>query len=254
MQSKVLLSTALILAAFLAGCSDGPVSGTFTPSDAGLTVDGTATIDYTQARYPATHPTTGEPVCPVPTGAPVAEDQKCIFPASQIDGHFMALPEPDGNGWAVYGMGPSAERQLVLLTPAAGGMYNFNYSADTDLSATYTTLEVRMGDFTYATAPATEGAQVWTIAPIAGITVTGSFKGKSLDIDVSNIPGNGTKLLGRLYIMAEDGNMTPTAQFDMTPGANHYEDEDRAIGKYAEFHIHVGNSKINLYKSTITKK
>lgn len=253
MESKVFLSTALLLAAFLAGCSDGPASGTFTPADAGLVVDGTATVDYTAASSPAQDPQ-GNPLCPPTAVPPTGPVTHCVEAATTIDGHFMSLPEPDGNGWAVYGMGPSAERQLVLLTPAAGGMYNFNYTAEQDLSTTYTTIEARMGDFTYATAPATEGAQVWTIAPIAGITVTGSFKGKTLDIDVSNIPGNGTKLLGRLYMLAEDGNMTPTAQFDILPGANHYEDEDNAIGKYAEFHIHVGNSKINLYKSTITKK
>lgn len=246
MQMQALTLTSLVALAFLAGCSDAPPAGDLVAAGTTLPYEGTATNAYQAASSPDP---TGNGLC-APPAVPV-DELHCVDAKTTITVHLMELPEPDGNGYAVVLTGASGEKNLGNLVPATGGMYDFSYEIDEDYSTMYDTIQVRMGDFLYATAPAAEGAQVFSLAPgVNGVTATGSYDGKMLDVDVQGLP-EGSSYTGRLYILGEDGVLNNVATFDLAPGANHYEDEDRNIGDYAEFHIHVGNSKINLYKATI---
>ena len=254
MNLKAIVPFGLLVFALLAGCSDAPSAGTLVAKDMGLaaTISGTADLAYVAES----HPVDGAPTACVPQAVPVDQGH-CTQPSSSIHIHFMqgSLPEPDGNGWALYmANGTTDEHQLAALAEK-DGMYDYTYNATEDWSSKYDSVQARMGDFTYATASSKAGKQTFALAPgLPGITVTGTFKGKVLTIDVSGLPGSDTtKFTGWLYEMGPSGNLTRTVSFPVVAGAQSFTAE-KDISDFKEFHIHVGASMVNLYKSTITEK
>jgi len=113
-------------------------------------------------------------------------------------------------------------------------------------------VELRMGSFLLATASAAEGANAFALAEgLGAVSATGSYEGKVLNVTVSNLPANGT-YMGRLYLMDEEsGLLTPGDFFPVRPGQPTEHEAEFDVADYAEFHVHVGTSSINLVKSTI---
>jgi hypothetical protein len=254
MHTKAFLVFSVLALAFLAGCNDAPPSGSLTTTAAPLTIEGSANMAFFAGQQPVPN---NNMLCAPAAAPPQADPYKCVPPSSNITGHIMGLPEPDGAGWALYGKGTGGERQLVALAADAQDMYNFAYAVNNeDISQKYQTLELRMGDFLYATAPMANGTQPFVLQPITGTMVTGTYKGKTFEFEVTGLPeSNGTKYYGRLYhnVKGADGNVTLTVgqEFEIMAGPNTFEDDKRNIADYEEFHIHVGKSKINLYKGTL---
>ena len=252
MATRQVLALTLLAFAALAGCSDGPASGDIEAIPGPVSVDGTTNNQYTAANYPyQPNPVNQEQICP-PETAPEAVE-KCTHPSTTFDIHFMSLPEPDGNGYAIYMMGGTVgERQLAILADKGNGMWGVNLTEEGDLSTQFERMELRMGSFVLASAPAAAGSQAFQPNPgLSAVTVTASYKGATLTLDVANLPGEGP-FVGRLYTPAIDGgNITLAESFPIVAGAQEFEAQQADIGDYAEFHIHVGNSKIYLYQGTI---
>lgn len=246
---------ALLTFAMVAGCSDGPPAGDLVAKAGTLSVDGsTSENTYTPESGGQPNPVPGQDrICATdPTGQAV---QPCVEAASHYKVHFMSLPEPSGDGYAVYQVGGAiGERQLMTLAPTTGEMYEGEADKEADESTQFETLELRMGSFVVATASSAAGSQAFVADPVLGaVQVTGSYKGHKLTLDVSGLPGeNGNpEFIGRLYRANADGNVTVAESFVVVNGAQEYVSKDANIGDYAEFHIHVGTSKIYVYQATL---
>jgi hypothetical protein len=246
---------ALLTFALVAGCSDGPPSGDLVAKPGAIDISGaTSENTYTPRSGGQENPIPGQDrVCPTdPTGTV----PPCVEASSNYKVHFMSLPEPDGNGYAVFQVGGEiGERQLVPLTPTPEGMYEAEFTRDgVDESAMFERLELRMGSFVVASASSAQGSQAFVAdAAFGNVTVTGSFKGHTLSLDVKGLPGDGSKpqFVGRLYTLNQAGNLTVAESFNVVNGAQEYVSKDANVGDYAEFHIHVGTSKVYVYQATL---
>jgi hypothetical protein len=247
----MLLALTVVLAATLAGCSKAPPSGTLASGAPGLSVSGTADIQYQEKVRPAGQvPTAGDALCPPPqspSGVP-----QCVDPSSSFHVHFMALPTPEGTYDVVLAGGSGGERNLGSLAVDTGSMWDFNTTiAGEDLDGQFERVEVRMGDFVMATSPSAEGSQAFSLpAGLGTITAAGTYKGKVLNVTVSGLPANGT-YVGRLYTNdTQSGLLTVAETFPLHNGANEFTAKAN-VATYAEFHIHVGASLVNLYRMKI---
>lgn len=254
MASKPLFVLATFALALLAGCSEAPPSGDLVDGAPALAVQGDAIVDYTPASYPAGQvpavgPTIGPMACP-PDQAP-EQVPKCVPPASSLRIHVMALPTPDANGYRAFLVGSAGERDLGALAADAANMWALAVNYTEDLTGQYDRVELRMGTFLMATAPATEGTNAFALAQgLGAVSATGSYKGKTLNVTVSGLPEGGS-YMGRLYTMDEEsGLLTPGDFFPVSGSPSEYEAE-LDIADYAEFHVHVGTSGVNLYKTSI---
>lgn len=247
---RTLLVLSLVLLAALAGCSKAPPSGTLANGGSGLTgLSGSADIAYQEAVYPAGQvPVVGPMACAQPPAPPQAQ---CTPASSSFHVHFMALPTPEGTYDVVLAGGAGSERNLGSLAVDTGSMWDFNATINEDLNGQFQRVEVRMGDFVLATAPATEGPQPFALAAgLDAVQAAGSYKGKVLNVTVSGLPGNGT-YVGRLYTNdTQSGLLTVAESFPVHNGANEFTAKVN-VADYAEFHIHVGNSLVNLYKMKV---
>jgi hypothetical protein len=241
-----------LLTLALAGCSDGPASGDLTPIPGPLTVEGTAESTYVAESGGATNPVDNSRQC-APAGVPAEAVPPCVPASSHYKFHIMSLPEPSGEGYQIVQVGGSiGERTLLNLVPEANGMWGAEITVDeVDQSSLFTGFELRMGDFTYATASSASGSQAFTASPnLSGVTVTGSYKGRNLDVDIQGMAEN-IEYVGRLYTRGVSGNLTVAESFPLAPGAQTLVMDFADVGDYEEFHVHVGTSKIYVYQATI---
>ena len=246
-----LLALVTLALAALAGCSDGPPSGDVM-AIAGLpVVEGTSLNEYTAPQYPVVDPVTNQPTCAQNSVPQLPEDQKCVDPATNFTLHFMGLPEPDGNSYSVFLAGGAIdERQLAPLVPDGTGMWDLKYSEANDLSTQFERLELRMGSYVVASAPAASGSQAFVLdASFSAVSVTASYKGDVLTVDVAGLPEEGN-FVGRLYTN-ETGTLTLVESFPVITGSQEYTAEAGNIADFAEFHIHVGASKLFVYQGSI---
>jgi hypothetical protein len=257
MIQRTPLLTAILLSAMLAGCSDGPASGEISDRNFTNTVQGDATVDIVQEENPihdATPPGVPDDSTPecVPETVP-AEQYHCVEPSTSISIHFMEMPEPGAESYQAYLTGTAPAMHLDVIT-MDGVMGNMNFTDDVDYSleeAGFDTIEVRYGNFVYATAPFADGEQAFTLAPgLDAVTANGTFRGNLLTVTVAGLPMNGT-YTGHLYQLGADGTTPESVEhFPVQNGVVEYEaNED--LDEYVEFHIHVADSKIQLFQATI---
>lgn len=262
MSLRTVALLALLVLTSLAGCSDGPPSGKVVLAGGPLVIEGTVQNTYQAesggqdvSQVPSS-PT--DRLCPEDAGGqqvpPGAVMQPCVPAFSNYKLHFMTLPEPSGDGYSVfYAGGAIGEKSLGLLEPDASGMWEANITKDVDEEGQFDHFELRMGSFVVATASSAKGSQAFVAAPsLSTVTVTGSYKGRTLTIDVQGLPEDVKDPVGRLYLRNEDGNLSaPVETFPVITGGQSFKSEMRNIGGYAEFHIHVGTSKIYLYQGKL---
>lgn len=252
MALRPLFALTLVLLAALAGCSDAPPAGDLVAIPGLPAAEGTSLNEYRAAVYPIMD-AQGNPVC-LQNQLPVTpEGQRCVDPFTNFTIHFMSLPEPDGNGYAIYLVGGTiGEKQLAPLVSQEGGMWGLTYQDDEDLSTQFERLELRMGTFVVASAPAAAGSQAFTAAPgLSSVTVAGSYKGRTLTLDVAGLPEDGN-YVGRLYTKDEaSGALTAAESFPIVAGVQEFKAQTGNIGDFAEFHIHVGSSKVYVYQATL---
>ncbi len=254
MSRATLVVLAVLAVTALAGCSKAPPSGELSGGASGLALQSgdIATNTYTAAQYPAGQvPMVGQDprLCP-PPGAPNVP--QCVPASSSFDIHVMVLPTPEADGYKAFLVGAAGELELGMVEPDAAGMWRGNATIEgRDVSGNYSSIEIRMGSFVYATASSTAGAQPFALAPgLASVTAAGSYEGKTINVTVSGLPANGT-FVGRLYTCDLESKLLSVAEtFPVSNGGNEFA-APLNIADYAEFHVHVGTSLINLYKTTI---
>lgn len=252
LRPTVVLS--LLTFALLAGCSDGPPSGDLVAIPGSLDVNGsTAENTYVARSGGQDNPAApGERLCP-PEDVPQDAIPLCVEASSHYKVHFMSLPEPAGDGYQVFQMGGAIEeRSLCNLQRGTGDMWECEITKDgQDESSQFERLDLRMGDFTIASASSAGGSQAFVANPaLSSVTVSGSYKGRTLSLDVQGLPA-GPEYVGRFYTRGISGNLTVAESFQVVAGAQELETELDNVGAYEEFHIHVGTSKIYVYQATI---
>lgn len=243
---------AVLAVTALAGCSKAPPSGELSSGASGVALmsGDISTNEYTPAQYPAGQvPVVGQDPDFCPPAAPNVP--QCVPASSSFDIHVMVLPTPEADGYKAYLVGAAGELELGIVEPDAAGMWRANATIPGDVSANYTSIEIRMGSFVFATASSAEGPQPFALAPgLAAVSATGSYEGKTLNVTVSGLPTNGT-FVGRLYTCDPESKLLSVAEtFPVANGGNEFV-APMDIADYAEFHVHVGTSLINLYKMTI---
>lgn len=249
MSRATLVVLAVLAVTALAGCSKAPPSGELAAGASAVTIDGSSVVVYTEAQYPAGQvPMVGQDLCsPVPGTPPQTQ---CVPPSTSVTAHFMSLPTPDGTYEVVFA-NASGILPIGALVMDANNMWEINKTFEVDYTGAYDRLELRMGEFVLATAAAGEGTNPFALAEgLSAITATGTYSGKVLSVTVSGLPEGGS-YVGRLYTLDEASGLATVAEtFPVANGANEFT-APLDIADYAEFHIHVGSSLINLYKTTI---
>ena len=251
MSRVTLVVLAVLAVTALAGCSKAPPSGELAAGASGVSIDGNGVVDYTAAQYPAGGvPVVGQQLCsPTPQAPPQTQ---CVPASSAFTVHFMALPDPAGATYEVVLANASGTLPVGALVMDANNMWGVNKTFEgEDYTGSFDRLELRLGDVVLATAPAGEGTNTFALdAGLSGISATGAYRGKELNVTVSGLPANGT-YTGYLYTLDENsGLLTRNEPFPIRNGGNEYT-APLDVADYAEFHIHLGTSMVNLYKTTI---
>lgn len=236
----------LTAAAILSGCADDPPAGEFTLTPGPLSAEGTVEIAYQEFEDPLNQASgPDDPLC---TLRPPEAGASCVPPSSsfQIDFPVGSLPAPDpGAPYAAYHTNAAGDQKIGDLQ-AADGAYSLNHTFESYLGGDpAATVQVRMGDVTIATAPATEGIQ--TFAPATAlrqVSGEGSFEGKEFRVQVSGVPQNST-LVGWFVMEGEGGDDEHVISFSIVEGENTHMAEQN-VADYDAFHIHLGKSAINV--------
>ncbi|MHB1262567.1 MAG: hypothetical protein ACYC2H_12725 [Thermoplasmatota archaeon] len=252
MSRATLVILTVLAVTMLAGCSKAPPSGELSGGASGVALmsGDIATNTYAPAQYPAGQvPVIGQDPQFCPPAAPNVP--QCVPASSSFDLHIMVLPAPDASGYKAFLVGAAGELELGIVEPDDAGMWRGNRTLDGDVSGNYSAIEVRMGAFVLATASSAAGAQPFVLAPgLDAVAAEGRYEGKTLTVTVSGLPMNGT-FAGRLYTCDPESKLLTVAEtFPVSNGANEFA-AALNIADYAEFHIHVGTSLINLHKATI---
>jgi hypothetical protein len=262
-MSLRLLAVLAVATLAAAGCAAKAPAGTLKALDYKLPVTGSIVAFYQPFANP--NPTGAVPTAgpmtqcaqnqvPDPTGMnPTGAVQpKCKGPYSTFEAHLM-LPDPTAGGYKVYAVGPGYELEVMSLK-ASGSSYAGTANVTTqDVSDKVRELQVRMDGVVLAVAPGTAGNHTLAVAPaVAALSVTGTYTGHHLEVTVAGLPANGT-YMGKLYVAdaASPTGYTAKEDFAVGNGKTTYDSKDHNIADFAQFHIHVGTSAVNLYKASI---
>lgn len=245
------LLAATVLMTALAGCSDSPPSGEFTFSRMDAKADGTAAIDYQAFNDPisgSTNPDDPQACLQdnLPETLPV---DRCEYPFSDFVVSFPAgtYSDPDpAQGYKVFLVMSDGELEIgALQDDGAGGLATAN-RYDEDLSDRAARMELRMGNAIIATATSSEGAtNAFQLSDnLTAVAGEGTYKGKDLEFTVSGLPA-GIAAVGWLITEDADGIKEHAASFNVANGVNTFT-AGMNIAEYAELHIHLGGSKLNV--------
>lgn len=258
-----LVVLSVLTVALLAGCSKAPPAGTLAPGEFAFTLEGTSTLKYTAfdsggnptGVLPQAGNTTqcAQDSSPVPPPAGVTP---CTKASTLVHAHFMSLPQPEGDGYHLFlGQGTTSVKEMDVgaVMPDANNMWDLNKTYPQDLEKHFQTVELRMGAFVVAVAPAIQSGTENFAVPkdLAQMDATGSYKGKQLEVTVTGLPANGT-FMGRLYTQDPKTCILNVAEsFPVHNGANNFTAKQN-VALYAQFHIHAGASLINLFKTKVS--
>lgn len=252
-----------LLSFTLAGCSDPAPTGKLANLNFATPVGGQAVVDYQpfEGANPgggAPDPLNGTLQCAqdqVPPGPVPSPLPPCKGPWTAVQVNLANAAEPGAGTYNVYLTGPAATpRQIGTLTMTGTNATMAPFNVTQDLSGVYDKVEVRLDDFLLAVAPATEGPQMLALAAgVNTVTAEGTYVGSKLDVTIAGLPASNATYMGALYLRNPDGSVAaaPAEMFPVTNGPRSYESKAHAIVDFAEFHVHVGDSKVNLYKASI---
>ncbi len=252
MNAKSILVAFSVLAVALAGCSDDPPSGDISGSRSGLTVDGTIDLEYQAANNP--YPYAGTELealfaCNPDALAGPAGQETCSDPYSIVSAHVMTVPMPSSDGYKLYYTSSSGEEMEIGALTETGGMYNLNQTFEEDYSS-FEEIHIRMGSLSIATATNGAGSQTFAAnQSLMGTSLGGSWKGKTLNLEVSGLPAvpSGVTFNGWLVsVDADTGEKTHEEQFPIEgDGAVSFK-ASKSLTNYDEVHVHVAGSQVNL--------
>lgn len=259
---RAMLLAITLLAISLAGCSDDPITGEFSSTGSSIMLDAEFNVTYQAFNNPYAQTSGTELECqqdsvPAPVGDQIDD---CTYPYTKVGGHVMQLPEPDNSGYAVYFVDSSFTRQpmeLDSLSSHTMADWMFDNEGDCDgqftdegcnLEGLYDTVEVRLvsSGLPVATAPASAGSQTFSVHEgLLGVSFDASYTDNELTLTVSGM-GNFTATGWLVTMDEETGEKTHVEQFPVAGnGEVTYEAED-SIDSYAEVHLHVTGTKINV--------
>ncbi|HET6398920.1 MAG TPA: hypothetical protein VFH47_05145 [Candidatus Thermoplasmatota archaeon] len=255
-----------LLAAILAGCSDGPPTGELAAASSPVSVDGAAAVQVRARVDPLNDQRPGPALPPdvacagnqLPPQLP-ADQFRCVDPRTDVNITFRSLASGT-QSYTAYGLVPGGQEELLgPLAPTSqpadqnGHLtHTLNLTFPADMSAAYTQLQVRLGDVVVAQAPWQPGSQAYfeLNSTLSQVTATGSYRGRELTLDVQGLPPTGT-FHGYLYRADETGALQQVQQFPNLTNGEQTLTAPQDISDYAEFHIHLADSRINLFKATI---
>lgn len=257
-MQRVLLAS-FLLCLVLAGCSDAPPSGEFTTDRNNLEgLMGNVQVTYEERVRPASDvPPVEDAVC-LPSGVPVQEGQ-CREPFTNVTGAFTGLPDPGANDYTVQFTSSAAANEslpvgaLVPNATANGtGAYDLPFvSFEENYEGAYDTAELRAGDVLVATAGLAEGDNTFTLDPaLTSLSAAGAWKGKELTVTVSGAQP-GVAYTGYLYEEDDAGVMTQAESFPIPGDGEHVHEATKDIDEFAEFHVHVAGTSLNVAQATI---
>lgn len=262
---RAMLLAITMLAVTLAGCSDEPPSGEFSSSGMAVVVDGNYTTEFQSFNNPY-EPTAGTDLAceqgqiPAPVGDNI---DQCTFPFTKASGHVMELPEADSQGYAVYFVDDSFTNEpfeLAMLSSHSMADWSFDNSSECDdqqsddgcnLDGLYTHLEIRLvsQDLPVASAMIGSSGQFEVADALKGVSFSATHSGSELILNTNGI-GNYT-VDGWLVSMDEEtGVKTHDERFSVANGETIFE-APMNISDYAEVHLHVAGTKINIAVGTI---
>lgn len=259
MQKAVFLAITLAAVA-LAGCTDEPPSGTFTAT--------TPAVDFSVAGLAVT-------VQPAENPYPAGDDDAC-----QLDDVFGNVPDgptcsdavstinmtPEGGTtlpeigtgtpYSLYLMAGGEEYPLGNLDDHGQNHFDFSKEFPGEDFSGADEIQLRFGTAVVATTPGSGGTFSTLSEGLEAISAEVTFDGAQIDVTLTGVP-NGTQLTAWLVDIpeeeGEDGEMVEGApvhsvQFILSGDQTSYTltEEEGFVGDYNEFHIHVGNSKINV--------
>jgi len=261
MARLALVVLCILSVALLAGCSKAPPAGKLAVGSFALTLQGTSDLKYT-AFSSGGNPTGVIPMAGNTTqcaqdGLPQQPPtmSPCTKASTVVHAHFMALPQPESDGYHIFlAQGTTATKEMDVgqIMPDPNNMWDLNKTYPQDLEKHFQTVELRMGAFVVAVAPAIQSGTENFAVPkaLSQLDATGSYKGKALDVTVTGLPDNGT-FMGRLYTQDPKTCILSVAEsFPVHNGANTFTAKQN-VAQYAEFHIHAGASLINLFKTKV---
>ncbi len=257
---RSILIAASLLAIALAGCSDDPPAGELTGSSVAVPVAGTVTLDEQTFNEPA--PSQGDgATCQARENDP-ALNQKCTYPYTKLHLHMMSLPDPQaGEYTAMLASSSGATMDLGAFDvngTAPNFMFDLNFDNEDDctgeyqdegcvLSATYDEIHVYLDELLVATAPLQNGAGFVANPAFGGHAFVLTYEGKDATVELSG-NGNFTYELV-LYTADETGATSAAENYIVTVGSNEVTAE-LEFDQYAEAHIHVAGTKVNLAKAS----
>lgn len=249
---------AVVVLAALAGCAAPEPQGTLRDLQFAPTVDGTVLLDF--QPFEGANPAAGTPAGPqaqcahgqVP-GSPVPS---CKGPWTDVQVNLTAPRAADAK-YSVYLANATTGLLVADLVEGAvsGNVAAYTGGQNFTHLAAPTHVELRLGSLVVAHAGAAEGLQAFTVdGALTGVEVANlSWKGATLTGTAQGLPSNAT-FQGNLYLAGPDGTVQPEPAESFTLQGNGpftYTSPERTIGDFVEFHIHVGHSKLNLYKAAI---
>lgn len=255
MRFGILVLAALAL---LAGCTAPEPTGTGRDLQFAPTLAGGVMLDF--QPFEGANPAFGTPAGPQAGCAhgqvPMSPLPPCKGPWTDVQVNLTA-PHAGDAKYSVYLANATTELLVAELTEGAvsGNVATYTGGQNFTHLAAPTHVELRLGSLVVAHAGATEGLQAFTLdGALTGVEVTSlAWEGATLTGTAQGLPANVT-FQGNLYVAGPDGTVQPEPPESFTIQGNGpftYTSPERTIGEFVEFHIHVGHSKLNLYKAAI---
>lgn len=253
MQSKALLTMIAITAVALSGCAGDAPSGEFSGGSLAFATSGQGAMDATAAHNPYETPvaevddvlgcTLDAIVGQIPDPVPVETCQEAFTWFN-----VTSLMLPDGGDYMLYANGTAGELHLGALE-GMNGTYSFSKEVKgSDHTGDYSELEVRIGDLVLATANLPTGSFA-VATSLGGSTIDATYSGKDLEYTLSGLPAGNT-YEAWLVKELESGEMEHTEKWTVSNGAGSFQ-ASMNIGDFAEFHVHVAGTSINVLKLSI---
>lgn len=247
MRSVVLV--VLVVALALAGCSKPP-SGNLKAQGPVVQgqVEGSAVNDFTAARNPYNDTIPGNPTGTGPCSVPIP-GETCTPAKSTVHVAMTQLPAAAGYHVWLAGGATAAPMDLGELKANKSGM-DLTYTVAQDLTGRYNWVELRLGSFVLAHAPAKTGQQPFGVLEAnEATTLLGSYKGADLSYTVGGLPQNAT-VVGGLYTQGENGP-TLGETFPITGDGEGKFHASRNIADYVQVRITVKDTQITLQSATL---
>lgn len=267
---------ALAAVLLIAGCAAPVPEGTIVADQEAFASEtaGEANVTYTEFRSPANDTAGGAPgtideatgqdvqcAGDEPAGsAPGSEEYQCTYPSTAVMVGFTSLPDPGTSTYSAWFVGPEEELEIGALEFNEHGQHadppeptygvNVTFEGENH-EGKYEAIELRLGAVALARASASGGTNAFTILPeLLSVNATLSWVGMEMTVSVEGLP-EGAEATGWLVAMdpvQEElvhetsiplGNGTTTAT------------APKPLAEYAEFHVHLGDSKVNLATTKI---